>query len=221
MLIDLTLKLLRQLIQLTPCTTQRLGIISQHALRRLLHTFAKLCDSLAGFALGFPSFIRKSALKQLLRDIQRLIGLRLRRLPKRFIQLLAEQRLGGLGVVDRLLHVVRQLLKLLFLLAKLLSELLALRAATQSLVGLGLVKLRQFIRDLLLVLVQLARILAHLVHRVGELAGSALAELIAQIVQLLAGTSAGALGFGDHSLFQRIRRSSNVLAGLLKLLARL
>ncbi len=75
--------------------------------------------------------------------------------------------------------------------------------------------------DLLLVLVEVAGLGAHLVHLLGELVGGLLAELLADVVQLLAG--AGALGdrLGQPALLERLRGLAEVLAALFDLLARL
>jgi hypothetical protein len=175
--IDLALDLLGQTIQFISRAAQRFGFIPQHARRRLLDTLMELRDAFGRFALGLSGLIGETSLDELLAGVQRLVGLLLTGLADGVVKLLGQQRLGLLGVVDRLVHLVHQMLELLFLLTKILGDLVARRGGTERRLFV-IVHLRELLRKLLLLLVKLTRILAHLRHCVIELTRSTLAELI-------------------------------------------
>ena len=75
--------------------------------------------------------------------------------------------------------------------------------------------------DLLLVLVEAAGLVAHLVHLLGEPVRGLLAELLAEVVQLLAGAGTFGDSLGQPALLERLRGLAEVLAALFDLLARL
>ena len=77
----------------------------------------------------------------------------------------------------------------------------------------------ELLGDLLLVLVELARLGAHLGHLLGESVRGLLAELLAEVVQLLAGAGSFGEGLGEPAFLERLGGLADVLAALFDLLA--
>ena len=73
--------------------------------------------------------------------------------------------------------------------------------------------------ELHFVLCQLARVLAHLFHLLGELIGCLLAEFITHFLQILLRLRAVGQRLGDLAFLQLIGRLVHLLSGLFKLLA--
>ena len=77
----------------------------------------------------------------------------------------------------------------------------------------------ELLGDLLLVLVELPRLVAHLGHLLGEPVRGLLAELLAEVVQLPARAGAFGEGLREPALLERLGGLADVLAALLHLLA--
>ncbi len=73
--------------------------------------------------------------------------------------------------------------------------------------------------ELLLILIKLAGILAHLIDRIGDCAAGLIADLIAEVIKLLAGALTGGLGLAHLALLKGLGGLLQLLAGLIKLLA--
>lgn len=226
-----------EVIQFISCPAKRFRVIADHAARSLLDSLAKLRDTLARFGFGLAGFIGKAAVEQLLRCIQRLVRLLLSRLPNGVIQLLGKQRFRRFCFLDRLAHILHQLIQLRLLLLKILHDLLPFATVTKrrSLrrlarllrVGLRILlrptwrgKIGQLLRKLLLLRIQLTRIVAKLVHRICKLSRCFLAELIAKIVELLTRSRPGGRGIRYALLIECFRCLAHFIARLLELLAR-
>ena len=124
--IHFVFELLGQVIELIPRLRQPLRVIPQNALRRLLHTLAKLREIPPRIIPGPLSLLRQAFLYHVPAGVELAARITLRRLPNRVIEFLGEQRLGGLGIFHRLAHVVHHLIELLALLPEPLRDLLAL-----------------------------------------------------------------------------------------------
>ena len=79
----------------------------------------------------------------------------------------------------------------------------------------------ELFRDLLLVLVEVPRLLAHVGHFLGESIRRVLAELFADVVQLPAGAGAFGERLGESAFLQGAGGLADVLAALIDLLTSL
>ena len=133
-------------------------------------------------------------------------------------EVLGQERLGFLGVLDRVAHPVEELVELLPLLFELLAGLLALLGVAERLPGAAVPGV-ELLGELVLVLVEPPRLVAHLGHFLGEPVRGVLAELLAEVVQLPAGAGAFGDGLGEPAFLERLGGLADVFAALLDLLA--
>jgi hypothetical protein len=198
----LALELLGERIKLVTGAAEGFGLIAQHAFGGLFDAFAKFGDAAVGLGFGLAGVVEQALVEQLFAGVEGLVGLLLAGLADGVVELLGEQRLGRLGFLDRLLHAVEELFEILTLFAEVAGDLLPLTGGGVAETGVlrmlsGLlwrVEIGQAIGEVLLLLLQLAGVLAHLGHRVVELAGGGLAHLFLELVELLGGALAGGGG---------------------------
>lgn len=134
-------------------------------------------------------------------------------------ELLGEEGLGFFGILDGLPHLLEEVVEPFFLLLEAPACLLALAAVTERsrLPVAGGVEL---FAELFLIVVQPPRLVPHLGQFLRKPIGCALAELIAELVQLAAGSCALGKGLGELALLQGVGCLANVLAALIELLSR-
>ena len=226
----LPIQFLRQRIKLVASPAKRLRLITKHALSRLFHALAKLRDSLPRLRLGLLRLLDKTALQQARARIQCLIRAALVEFSGRIVKLSREQRLGVLGILNRPPDVLKQLLEFLLLLSQVLGDLLSLAGIAQPaallalrLIGLSLcalsrlrrrvplrlilartstIQIRQSLRQLLLILIELPRILAHAIHGFGELPRCGLSHLLPEVVELFGSAGARGCRLRNHILLK-------------------
>lgn len=125
----LAFELLRERIELVAGAAKRFGFITQHALGGLFDAFAKLGDAAVGLGLGLARIFKEALIEKRLAGVEGLVGLLLPCLADGVVELLGEERLGGLCLLDRLLHSLEQLFEILALFAKVAGDLLALASS--------------------------------------------------------------------------------------------
>ena len=105
------------------------------------------------------------------------------------VKLLGQQGFRGLGLLGNGAHLVEQVGHTGLLLRQLTGQIAAfVRIAQGLLFGVG--QALEIPGQFLLLLGELPRVVAHLAHLVGELAGAFLAEIIAELLQVALGAGA-------------------------------
>src|SRR5262249_11341697 len=150
---DLAVDLVDQVVQLAPGPAQGGGLVAEDALGRALDALAQLAEALAGVPgrlgrfLGDPRVDELPGLFQGLGD--RLFG----RLAGRVEEPPGQERLGLLGLLDRLAHPVEDLVELSPLLFQALADLPAVPGVAERALGLPVPGVELF-GELALVLVE-------------------------------------------------------------------
>jgi hypothetical protein len=103
----LALEFLGERVELIAGAAEGFGLVAQHALGGALDALAELGDPLAGLGLGPAGFLDEALLEQLFAGVEGLVGLLLAGLADRVVELLGQQRFGGLGLLDGLPHVLQ------------------------------------------------------------------------------------------------------------------
>ena len=182
--------LLRERVQFTAGLTEGLHVIAEHAFRGLLDALFQFIDLAARLLLELAGLAVVAAIDQFARQVERVVRLALAVLAERFVKLLREQRLDRLGLLGNPAHAVEQVGEAGSLLLELVGQFLALAGVRERLL-FGLAKRFHLLANLLLLLGDLPRLIAHLAHLLGELAGVLFAEIVAQLLQILLGARAG------------------------------
>jgi hypothetical protein len=132
--------------------------------------------------------------------------------------LLSQTRLGLLSFLSNLTNLFQQLANPVTLLSQLILQSLPLAGIAQAAL-LAIAEIFQFLGDLLLILVQLARLAPHLAKIFRETVRGILAEVISQFIQTGLGAGSLAEGLRNLAVLQSFGRPPYVLASLFQLLA--
>ena len=216
---DFFFHFVEQIIQFAPRRLERFRLVAQHAFRRLLDALLQFVDAFARLLLRLAGLRNEAAFHQFRRDVEVAVEIILTRLAQRVVELFGQQRFGRLRLLGDLPHVLREVGQRALLLRELRLQLLPLAGLRQA-PPLGFPDGLQLLRDVLLILRQLPRLVAHLAHLFGELLGILFAELIAQLLQLPLRARAGAEGLRGLAVVELLRRLLRLVAGLVELLAR-
>ena len=217
---DLAVDLVGEVFHLALRPPQRGGLVPEDAPGGPLDALAELLDPLAGVAGGLGRLVDETGVGQLLGLLQGLGDRLLVRLADGVEEVLGQQRLGLLGLAHGASHPLDEVVQLLLLLFQLLLDLLAIGGVAEGPLGLSF-QASSFSERRSLVLVELLGLVAHLGQVVGELAGRLLAELVPDVVQLLAGSGtlgerlrARGLARAPRTPGGRVRALLDLLAGL-------
>ncbi len=194
---DLAVHLVGEFIELVLGAAEGFGPVSEDGLGRTLDALSQLLDARSGVMGGAGGLLGDPGVNQLLGRLEGLGDLLLVRLPDGVKEVLGEERLGVLGFLGRVPHPIEELVELLGLLLGPLAGLLAVFGLAQRMLGI-LVPVVELLGEFLLVLVEPAGLVAHLGHRLGELVRRCLAELLAEVVQLLAGPAPSVRAWGSR-----------------------
>ena len=138
-------------------------------------------------AAGFRS---EAALHELLRKIERFLGVALGRFAQGIIKLPGKERLGGLSFFGNIAHPVEKVGESRLLFGKLFAEVFLLIGIAEALL-LRVSHLFKLLADVFLIFRELPRIVSHLVHLFTELRRVLLAHVIAQVLKLALRARAG------------------------------
>ena len=171
--------------------------------------------------LGPLRFGNEAVLDKLRYRIERLLQLRLADATEGFVQLLREQRLGGLGVLHDRLRLLQHVVERRPLLAELVFEIGPVLRLSQR--GLRLLRLwiLQLLAQLVFALRELAGLVAKVAHRVGKTGRGLLTELLVQFLQFAFGPRGGTQRLRKLSFAELLGGVELPLTGLFQLLPRL
>ncbi len=113
---NLLIDLIGEIFQLGLGAAEGCRFVAQDALGRTFHTLSHLLDPLAGVPGRLGGFVAHSQLGQLLGGFQRVGDLLFVRLSDRVVKILGQERLGFLGVLHRVLHLIEKFVEALLLL---------------------------------------------------------------------------------------------------------
>ena len=189
---DFAVELLRQILQLFACSSQRFGFVTKHRLSGFLDSFTKLIDAAAGDLFDLLSILDQPTLQRAAGGLQSAIDLLVLHIARRIVQPFGQQRLCLLRLFDRLLHAFGQVREFFLLLVQSFHDLFATVVLPQGLLrgGIGLRDLGELLREFLLFLIEFAGRVTHLTHLFVEAARGSTAEFVAEFLELL--FSAGA-----------------------------
>jgi len=215
---DFAIDLVGEIFELALRAFQGGGFVAEDALGRAFDPLPQLLDALAGVAGCLGGILGDSQFDELLGDLECVGDLLIGRLSDRVVEPFGQERLRLLRILHRALHLIHEVIESLLLLSEALTDLLALSRVTQRVLRF-LVGGVELFGDLILLLVQASRLVAHLGHFLREAVRCALAELLAQIVQLAARAGAFGEGLRQPARLECLGRLTNVLPALLHLLA--
>ena len=136
------------------------------------------------------------------------------------LQFLRKQFFRRLGLAGNLLHLLQQFLELLLLRLGHVDRLLEFALIAEGAEGCLPVRVDRLVQ-FALVVVQFARVLTHLAHGLGELARGLIPVILADLVEVSAGTRSGVGSLRKLFALEVAGSLLHLLAGLLELPARL
>ena len=111
---DLVINLIGEIFELALCAAQGRRFVAQDAPGRAFDTLAHLLDPLAGVAGRLGGIFGDAQVGQLLGGLERIGDLLFVRLSDRVVEILGQERLGFLGVLHRVSHLLEKLVEAFF-----------------------------------------------------------------------------------------------------------
>ena len=115
---DFSIDLIGEIFELALRTPQGGRFVAQHAPGGAFDSLAHLADPLAGMPRRLGRIVGDSQVRQLLGRLECIRDLVLGRLSDRVVQILGQKRLGLLGVLHGVAHLIEELVEILLLLAQ-------------------------------------------------------------------------------------------------------
>ncbi len=215
---DLAVDLVCQVFHLVLCQAQRGDLVAQNALGGTFHPLTELLDSLAGKA-GCPRrLVGEAGVGQLPGLVNGLGNPLLIGLADGIKQILGQQGFGFLGLAHGVPHVLDEPVQLLALLFQRLLDLLAVGGVAEARAGVILPGV-ELLGQAVLALIELPGLVAHRGQVIGELVRRPLAQVVPDLVELLAGPGPLGQRLRHAALLERIGGLANPVARVLNLLA--
>ena len=215
---DFLIDLIGEIFELALGPPEGRRFVAQDAPGRPFDALSHLLDPLAGVPRRLGGVFAHAQLGQLLGGFERIGDLLFVRLSDRIVEILGQERLGFLGILHGVSHLVEKLVEVLLLLFESLGDLLAFAGVAKRGLRAILGGLKLF-GELFLILVETPRLVAHLGHFLRESVGRSLAQLFAQVIELPAGSRPFGEGLRNAPFLECLGGLTDVLAALVNLLA--